>query len=80
MKSIFEIDSFEQQCVIIKWFLHSIKPEKHVVSIGVDQLLSNCELYEHICLEISRRYTEMQLNMMIYSITIIFMKQQWYQN
>ena len=41
MKSIFEIESLEKKCVIIKGFFSAQKTEKHVVSIGVDQSLSN---------------------------------------
>ena len=37
MNAIFEIDSFEQQCVIIKGLLQYEQLEKHMVAIGVDQ-------------------------------------------
>ena len=33
--------------------------EKHMVAIGVDQYLSNSAMYEHICLEKLRSYTNM---------------------
>ena len=48
---ILEIESFEQQRVIIKGLLHSYHLKKHMVIIEIDQLLINCEMYEHRCLE-----------------------------
>ena len=33
LKAIFDIDSYEKQCVIIKGLLHSKQLEKHRVSI-----------------------------------------------
>ena len=49
-KSISDIDSFEQQCVIIKWLLQAEQLKKHMVTIEVDQSLSNSDLHEHRCL------------------------------
>ena len=46
-----EIDSFENQCVIIKGLLQAERLQKHMLIIGVGQSLSNSALYEHICLE-----------------------------
>ena len=37
MKAIFNIDSFEQQCDIIKGLLQSEQLEKYMVAIGFDQ-------------------------------------------
>ena len=51
LKAIFDIDSIEQQCVIIKGLLHSKQLWTDMVSIWVDQSLSNSASYEHICLE-----------------------------
>ena len=45
MKEIFEIDLFEQQCVIIKEVLQSKQLEKHLVAVGVDQSLSYSAFY-----------------------------------
>ena len=49
------MDSFEQQSVTIKGLLQSKQLEKHTVAIGADQPLSNCELYEQICLENTKK-------------------------
>ena len=38
-----------------------------MVTIGVDQLISNSAVYEHIFLEILRSYTNNLANVMIYS-------------
>ena len=55
---ILEIESFEQQCVIIKWLLQSDRPKQHMTTIEIDQSLSNCAMYERICLEnIKKLYT-----------------------
>ena len=40
----------EQQRVILKGLLQSDRLKKHMVTIGIDQLLSNCAMYEHIYL------------------------------
>ena len=50
MKSIFYIDSFEQKYVIIKGLFQSELMEKHMVTIGVEQEISNSASYEHRCL------------------------------
>ena len=55
---IIGIESFEQQCVIIKGLLHSDQLKQHMVTIGIDKVLSNCAMYEHICMEnIKKLYT-----------------------
>ena len=46
---ILEIHSFEQKFVIIKGLLCSERPKQHMVTIGVDQSLSNSSMYEHRC-------------------------------
>ena len=48
---IIEIEWSEQQCVIIKELLRSERPKQHMVTIGVNQSLSNNAMYEHICME-----------------------------
>ena len=46
-----DIESFEQQYIITKDLLQWERLEKHMVSIAIDQYLSNSAMYEHICLE-----------------------------
>ena len=53
--TIFEIESFEQQCVIIKNLLQSEQLKIHMANIGIDKSLMNSALYEHICLENMKR-------------------------
>ena len=47
---IIDIHSFDHQCVIIKVILQSKRLKQHMVTIGVDQSLSNSAMYEHRCL------------------------------
>ena len=49
--SVLSIDTFEQQCFVLKVMLQSPRPKYHAQTIGIDQLLSNNALYEHECLE-----------------------------
>ena len=65
MKEIFEIDSFEQQCLIIKGLLHYEQMKKHMVAIGIDKSLSNSALYERRFLKNPISYTKPQVNMRI---------------
>ena len=45
--SILSIDTFEQLCVVLKGVLQSLSLKDHVKTIGIDQSLSNNDLYEH---------------------------------
>ena len=45
------IDTFEQQCVVLKGILKSPRLKDQVQTIGIDQSLSNNATYEHKCLE-----------------------------
>ena len=51
VKNIISIVLFEQKCVIIKEVLNSEQPKKYMVTIGLDQSLSNSDIHEHRCLE-----------------------------
>ena len=48
---ILEIESFEQQCFIIKGWLQSERLKEHVFIIVFDQSLSNSAMYQHRFLE-----------------------------
>ena len=45
------IDTFKQQCVVLKGMLQSARLKDHVHTIGIDQYLRNNALYEHKCIE-----------------------------
>ena len=45
------IDTFEQQCVVLKGMLKSPRLKDHVQTIGIDQSLSKNDIYEEKCLE-----------------------------
>ena len=42
---IIDIESFEQQRIVIKGLLKSDQLKQHMVTIGIDTLLSNCAIY-----------------------------------
>ena len=48
--SILSIDTFEQQCVVIKCMLQSSRLEDHMKTIGIDQSLCNRSYFEHKCM------------------------------
>ena len=47
---ILSIDTFEQQCVVIKGMLQSTRLEDHMKTIGIDQSLFNRTYFEQKCL------------------------------
>ena len=48
---VFSIDTFEQQCVVLKGMLQSPRLKYHVQTIGIDQYLSKNAIYEQKYLE-----------------------------
>ena len=48
---VISIDTFEQQCVVLKGMLQSPRLKYHVYTIGIYLSLSNNAIYEHKCLE-----------------------------
>ena len=48
--SVILIDTFEQQCVVLKDMLQSPRLKDHIHTIGIDQSLRNSAIYEHKCL------------------------------
>ena len=51
----FRIDTFEQQCVMIKVMFQSPRLKYHVQTIGIYPSLSNNAIYNHKCLEIIKK-------------------------
>ena len=49
--SVLSIDTFEQQCAVIKSMLQSPRLKYHVHTIGIHPSLSNNAIYEHKYLE-----------------------------
>ena len=47
IETIMSIGSFEHKCVILEALLKSQQLKEHTLTIGVDQSLSNSDLYEH---------------------------------
>ena len=48
---ILSIDTFEQQCVVLKVMFQSPRLKYNVQTIGIHPSLSNNAIYEHKCLE-----------------------------
>ena len=48
---VLSIDTFEQQCVVLKGMLQSPRPKYYVQTIVIDQYLSNSAIYEYKYLE-----------------------------
>ena len=54
---VLSIDTFEQQCVVLKGMLQSQRLKDRVQTIGIHPSLSNNDIYEHNCLEnIKKKY------------------------
>ena len=70
--SIMTIEQFEQICVTYKGILQSEELKYHIVTIGIDQLLSDSALYENICC-----CTNLLVNTMNNSSINILLKQTW---
>ena len=51
------IDTFEQQCVVLKGVLQSLRLKDHVQTIGIDPYISKNAIYENRCLENIKNYT-----------------------
>ena len=53
------IDTFEQQCVVLKGMLQSLRIKDNVKTIGIDQSLRKMLYMNKNVLKISRNYTNM---------------------
>ena len=49
------IDTFEQQCFVLKGMLQSLRLTDHMKSIGIYQSLSNSAIFEHRCIKKPRK-------------------------
>ena len=75
--SVLSIDTFEQQCVVLKVMLQSTRLKDHVQTIGIDQYLSNNAIYEHKCLEIIKKYTNKLVSVTTRKNSKIFLRLLW---
>ena len=53
--SILSIDTFDQQCVVIKCMLQSPRLEDHMNTIGIDQSSFTRSSFEHICIKNTKK-------------------------
>ena len=63
--SVILIDTFEQQCVVVKVMLQSPRLEYHMKTICVDKSLCNRSSFEHKGLNNIKIYITMQVSLMI---------------
>ena len=75
---ILSIDTIEQQCVVIKVMLQSLRMKYHVQTIGIDQSLSNIAIYEQKCLENIKIYTNKVVRVMTSNNSNIFLVILWF--
>ena len=52
---VLSIDTFEQQCVVLKGIFQSPQLKYHVQTIGIEPSLSNNTIHEHKCIEIIKK-------------------------
>ena len=71
------IKSFLQQCAIIKRVTEVRTTGKYMVTIGVDQYLSNSAMHQHKCLENIKNVYKSTGNVMTNNSKSPLLKQQW---
>ena len=76
--SVLSIDTFEQQCVVLKSILQSPRLKDHVQTIDIDQSLSNNAIYEHKCLENIKNYTNTLVSVTTSNNSKIFLRLIWF--
>ena len=54
---ILSIDTFEQQCAVLKGMLQSLRLKHHIETIGIYQSVRNMASFEHKCLNNIKKYT-----------------------
>ena len=70
--SILSIDTFEQQCVVIKGMLQSPRLEDHMKTIGVYRSLCNRSYFKHKFLNNIKLYINMQVSVATNKTSRIF--------
>ena len=56
--SMISIDKFEQQCGVLKGMLQSPRLKYYVQTIGIDPSFSNNTIYEHKCLDKTKKLSK----------------------
>ena len=72
------IDTFEQQCLVIKGMLQSMCLKYHMKTIGIDQLLSNSAILNIYVFTTSRSYTNMLVSVTTNRDSKIFLWVPWF--
>ena len=76
--SVLSIDTFEQQCVVLKGMLQSPRLKYHVQTIGIDSSLSNNAIYEHKFIETSKKFTNKLVSLTTNNNSKIFLRLLWF--
>ena len=76
--SVIFIDTFEQQCVMLKAMLQSLRLKDHVHNIGIEQSLRNFFLMNTKVLKTSINYTKMLVSVTNSSNSMIFLSLLWF--
>ena len=75
---VLSIDTFEQQCVVIKGMLQSPRLKDHVNTIGIHPSLSNNAIYEYKYLENIKNYTNKLVSVRTSNNSNIFLRLLWF--
>ena len=74
----FSIDTFEQQCVVLKGMLQSTRLKDNVQTIGIHPSLINNAIYEHKCLENIKGCTQNMVSVTINNNSKTFLRLLWF--
>ena len=72
------IDTFEQQCVVLKDMLQSPRLKDHAHTIGNDQSLNNNAIYDQTFLENIKNYTNKLVSVTTSNNSKIFLILIWF--
>ena len=76
--SVIYIDTFEQQCVLLKGILQSPQLKYHIQTIGIHPSLSNNAIYEHKCLENNKNITKKLISVTTNNNSKTFLRLLWF--
>ena len=75
---VLSIDTFKQQCVVLKGMLQSPRLKDCVQTIGIDQYFSNNAIYEHKFLENIKKNTNKLISVTTSNNSRMFLRLIWF--
>ena len=75
---VLSIDTFEKKCVVLKGIFQSLRLKDHVQTICIEQSLSNNDIYEHKCLENTKKNINKLLSVTTSKNSKIFLRLIWF--